>query len=278
LFVTRVAVSPGFFSTAGIRLLIGRDVTEQDDARSAPVAVVDETFARFFFGNANPVGRRVRAGNGPATEVVGVVASAKWGSPRDSRGFWYLPYRQASALMRNISLQIRTSGTAVAMETVVRKMMREVEPTLQIVQVQTVEAQLGDVLAQQRLVATLALLFGTAALALASVGLYGVISYMTARRRGEIGIRMAVGATRAHVVALILQQAAFVLGAGTVVGVALAFGLGRLLSSQLFGVGPNDATVYLASVTLSTVICLAASLGPAVRASRLDPLEALRLP
>jgi ABC-type antimicrobial peptide transport system permease subunit len=164
------------------------------------------------------------------------------------------------------------------METVVRKMMREVEPTLQIVQVQTVEAQLGDVLAQQRLVATLALLFGTAALALASVGLYGVISYMTARRRGEIGIRMAVGATRAHVVALILQQAAFVLGAGTVVGVALAFGLGRLLSSQLFGVGPNDAIVYLASVTLSTVICLAASLGPAVRASRLDPLEALRLP
>jgi predicted permease len=276
LFLTRVAVTPGFFSTAGIHLRLGRDVTEQDDGNSPSVAVVDETFAKFFFGTTAAVGRHFRSGTGPSTEIVGVASNAKWGSPRDNRGFWCVPYRQASSLMRNVSLQIRTSGNAAGMEGAVRRALRDVDPALQVVQVQTVEAQLGDVLAQQRLVALLAALFGMAALALASVGLYGVISYMAVRRRTEIGIRMAVGATRAQVIVLILRQAGFVLTVGTGVGVALAFALARLLSSQLFGVGPGDVAVYVASVAFSTFIGLAASLVPALRASRLDPLDALR--
>ena len=276
LFLTRVVVTPGFFSTSGIRLIGGRDVSDHDDAASAPVAVIDEVFARFFFGNTNPVGKRFRTGNGPFTEIVGVVGSAKWGSPQDTRGFWYLPYRQASSSMRTISIQVRTASRAAGMETIVRENLRSVDPQLQVVQVQTIEGQLRDVLAQRRLVAMLALLFGTAALALASVGLYGVISYMTARRRSEIGIRLAVGATRSQIIALILRQAGFVLAIGTVAGVALALVLARALSSQLFRVGATAVTVYAVAVILSAVIGLAACVGPALRASRVDPLEALR--
>jgi predicted permease len=279
LVVRSVLVTPGFFATIGTPLVAGRDFTEQDTADAPQVAIVNETLARFFFGNENPVGKRfnARGGAGFPIEIVGVVKDAKLGTPRDQRGAWYFPYPQDTRLLRlNWCIAVRTAGQPTMLATSVRQALTELDPNLPVLKVATVEGQLAHVLAQERLMALLAGFFGVLALLLACLGLYGVIAYAVARRTGEIGIRLALGATPASVLRMMLKESLWLVLAGIALGVPAALAVTRLISARLFGVSPTDPLTLALAVLLLLLVAALGALLPARRAARVDLLVALR--
>jgi len=274
-----LAISSGFFSTVGTPLLQGREFVERDTATSPQVAVVNETMARFFFGVENPVGKRFRSGGeeGFPIEIVGVVKDAKLGTVRDQRGAWYFPYRQNARLLRlNWCIAVRTSGPPAMAVAAVQRALREVEPNLPILRVNTVEGQLEHTLTQERLIAVLSGLFGVLALLLSCLGLYGLISYRVARRTSEIGIRLALGASPAGVLRLVLQESLLLVLAGIAVGLPAAVAVTRAFSSRLFGVGPTDPLTLAAGPCLMLAVAALAAFCPARRARSVDPMAALR--
>ncbi|HEV8253237.1 MAG TPA: ABC transporter permease, partial [Vicinamibacteria bacterium] len=271
-------VGPGYFSTMGMPLVAGREFDERDGPGAAKVAILNEVMARRFFKDANPVGRRIGFSRDGVTDiaVVGVVKEGKFSSLREEPlRFVYVPYAQRGHLS-DVTFYLRTAGEASALAEPARRLVRELDPTLPVFALKTMRAQVDESLFVERTVAVLSAAFGLLATALAAIGLYGVMSYTVARRTREIGIRVALGADRRAILALVLREVALMAALGIAVGLPFAWALGRLVRSQLYGLSPSDPlTVGAASLLLASVAILSGYL-PARRATRVDPLAALR--
>jgi predicted permease len=274
-------VSDGYFETMNIAMLAGRDVSELDTASGPKVLVVNEIFARRFFPNQNPLGRRVRTvaePNYPETvyEVVGVVKDTAYASLRDERPpIVYVPLAQHPNLQALKGIVLRVSGPLANVLPEVRRTVSLAYPDM-VMNVQPFETQIRDRLVRERVMAWLAGFFGALAAILATIGLYGVIAYIAAQRRQEIGIRLALGASRPQVVTLVLRETALMLLVGLGVGVLLAIAAARGVAAMLFGLSPHDAPTIVACVLLLAASGLAATAVPAIRAAHADPTDALR--
>jgi predicted permease len=274
------AVGPGFFDTMGIRLLLGRPIDRRDTEKSPKVAVVNEALARHFFGDINPIGRRFSLDEklDPARmyEIVGVVDNAKYDKLRSDPLVAYLPYSQMASMLGRMYFEVRTAGNPAAFIAAIRSTMHQIDPTLGLEELKTQTQQIAEDLTQERMFAELCSLFGLLALALAAIGLYGLLAYTVARRTNEIGIRMALGAQQRQVLYLVLRQSAGLVAAGVTLGLLAALATTRLIASELYGLKPTDPlTLGFATFFLLAVAGLAAYF-PARRATRVDPMVALR--
>jgi predicted permease len=274
-------VSPGYFETMGIPIITGRAFTPQDTATSQRVALVNETFVRRYLPGANPIGQSLRTSpepDYPSTiyEIVGVIPDTRY---NDLRGqtppMTFAPASQCPNQGPWTDVMIHSNLNSAAVAAAAKRLIAEKHPDV-ITQFSDFQKDIRDGLVEERLMAMLSGFFGLLAVLLAVVGLYGVISYIVAMRRNEIGIRMALGATRGNVVAIIVRQTLAVLALGVAVGVVLAVPAVRTASSLLFGVQPNDPLTFAAATALLFTIALVASALPARRASRVDPMVALR--
>jgi putative ABC transport system permease protein len=273
------AISPGYFRTLGVPLIAGREFTRADDGKTK-VVIVNQAFADHFLPGQNPIGRRMTPGAGtvkPDIEIVGVVGNTKHDSVREKQSprFFYLPYKQVNGL-RRVSMLVRTNGDTAALSNQIRALVREMDASLPVMKMQSMETQVEQTLSIDRLIAWLAAGFGGLAMLLAAVGLYGVIAYIASRRTVEIGIRMALGASRASIAWLVLREVALLLAAGVAIGIPGALAAGRFAESQLFQVHANNAPVIIGAAVVLSLAALAAGYVPARRAARLDPLRALR--
>jgi len=271
-------ISPGYFSTLGTPLLLGRDFTAADRLGSPKVAVVNESFAKHYFNDQNPLGRKFGYHHdGPGdVEIVGVAKDTKYDSLRnDHPRIVYVPYLQEAA-PGYISVDVRTAASPEAIVPAVRREIAKVDSNLAIFDLKTMEAQVSESLFAERLIATLCACFGALATILASVGLYGVTAFSVARRTREIGIRMALGAGRASVLAMILKEVAWMCLIGVALGIPLAIALSRYLVSQLYGVAPTDLPTLIVAALTMMCVSLTAGLLPARRAATVDPTIALR--
>jgi predicted permease len=273
-------IMPRFFETLGMRLLQGRDFSSRDSETAPRIVIINDVLARRFFVDQSPIGKRIGFGygsKGNELEIVGVVNSAIHITPRDpNRMMFYIPYRQDLQHLSSMCLAVRTSGNPRALARMVREELRKVAPNLPVLRVNSIEDQLDDVLVQERLIATLSGFFGVLAALLASLGLYGVMSYTAARRTREIGVRLALGATRTGVQRMVLKESLLLVMAGVAIGVPVTLAAARLVSARLFGVSAADTlTIAGASVLMIAVAGLAGYL-PARRASKVDPIVALR--
>jgi predicted permease len=275
-------VSDGYFTTLGATFIAGRDFGATEDPVSPKVAVVTEALARHFFaGNVNAaIGRQFAVQEGPSysapVTIVGVVKDMKYQSLRDSVSpTVFLSQAQNATLRGDVNVEVRVRGNAAAAIPSIRATLLQINPKFTL-QLNTLERQIDDSLTLQRTLAALSGFFGGLALLLATIGLYGIMAYGVARRRNEIGVRIALGAARGRVVRMVLGEVGRLVTLGVIVGLALALATTRIVKSFLFGVAPNDPlTLVLAAVSLLTVGFVAAVL-PATRAARLDPVEALR--
>jgi predicted permease len=274
-------VSPGYFATMGTPLLTGRDFAEQDRADGEPVAIVTETFARKFLNGENPIGRTVRedaAPNGlvPRYRIVGLVKDSKYGTLREEFApIVFLADAQDSDPRIYARYVIKSRLPLGSLVTSVKTAIADTSPEIGV-DFRPFQDILRDGLVRERLLATLAGFFGFLAAVLAMVGLYGVISYMVVRRRNEIGVRMAIGATRGDIVAMVLREAAVLLGIGVVIGAVLSVVAGSAASSMLFGMKATDPTALALAIVSLAAVAAAASFLPARRAATLDPVTALR--
>jgi predicted permease len=273
-------VTAGYFETMGIPVVLGRAFTAGDAGNAPRVALLNETAARFYFGGRNPVGVTIRFPFGkekPPFRIVGVVKDSRHNSLREEvPRLIYVPVFQAIDELHSLTLAVRTSGDPNNVAPTVTMEARTAGPDILIVDVATMASQVDQSLIEERLVSTLASFFGMLALLLASIGLYGTMSYSVARRTNEIGIRMALGASGTGVVRLILRDAILMIAAGMAIGVPAAMAGARYVRSELFGLRPADPlTLALACLALAAVALLAGYL-PARRASRVDPMAALR--
>lgn len=278
--VHNVSVSPDYFLTYGVPVKLGRVFTARDDSNAPKVAVMNETAVRFYFGNTNPIGARVtfpRGGDAVTYEIAGVVKDAKHSSLREEpQRFIYFPIAQSFDRIGRLALSVRTSTDPMGLVAAVTKEILRVRFTLLITNVSTLEKQVELSLMRERLVSSLSMAFGTLALFLACIGLYGILAYGVARRTNEIGIRMALGATRSGVTWLVLQEAAMLVVAGIVLGAPAVFALGTTAKSMLFGVEPIDLPALLGAVLPLLILAAIAGAVPALRAGRMDPMKALR--
>ena len=274
-------VSTGFFRNLQTPLVAGRDFEEHDTASSTPVAVVNQSFVAKFLPGANPLGRQFRILVGPGEpeqifQIVGVVKNSKYRSLRDEfEPTAFLTAAQEKEPGTRTKLIVRSHASIGPLLAALRKTILSGSPGISV-EFKVFKTQIAESLLRERLMAALSGFFGFLAAALASVGLYGVISYMVARRRAEIGIRMALGASRGDVVKLVAREVALLLGTGLLVGTALSIAFARTASALLYGLRPTDpATITFAALLLASVAA-AASFLPALRASRVDPMAALR--
>jgi putative ABC transport system permease protein len=273
-------IGPDFFTTMGIPLLGGREFTVADTAGSAKVAIINETMARRFFANRNPIGSHFAFGAGdrirPDIEIVGVVKDSKHATVREEkRPFAYLPYAQETNLGR-ITFYARTDQDVDAIAPSLRREVARRDNNLPIYNLKTLRQQADESLFADRFLTFLSICFGSLAAALAAIGLYGVMAYTVTRRMREIGIRIALGATQGRVAWLVLREVALLAGAGLLAGAPLAFALGRAAESLLFGIKAGDPLVFAAAGSLLTLVALFGGYLPARRAARVDPMVALR--
>jgi predicted permease len=276
--INRLVVAPNFFDVMGIPLKLGRGFSDNENNAKAPkVAIVNEAAAKKYFPEGSPIGRRF--GSSLETtgqlEVVGIVRDAKYDSVRDEvPPTMYVPFRQARMVMPVIA--VRTGGDPLAFVGAIRETVRAIDPNLPMVDVATQMENLEQRFAQEKVFAQAYTLFGVLALALAAVGLYGVMSYNVARRTNEIGIRLALGARREQVLVATMRESLMLVSIGAGIGIAVVLSASRFVASLLFGVPNNDAvSIALATAVLGVVAAIAAYL-PARRASRVDPMVALR--
>ncbi|MFY9724893.1 MAG: ABC transporter permease [Bryobacteraceae bacterium] len=268
-------VSPGFFATAGIPVLAGREFGEQDRENTPLVALVNQTFAHRFFGDENPIGRRFGDGR-RRYEIVGVVGDAKYGYVRERmRAMVFYPMWQARARASSV-LHVRTMAEPRALEPPIRREIQAIDNEVMISQIRTLPEVIRSQLREDRMFAALASFFALLALALGAIGIYGIVAYRAARRTAEIGVRMALGAQKSDVQWLIMRETLVLLAAGAAIGVPAALAAARLVKSQLFALDPWDpVTIVCASVVLFAAGALAGFL-PAQRAASVDPTVALR--
>ena len=273
-------VSTDYFSVMGIRVLEGRVFEERDRDGAPAVCIVDERFAKTHWPGASPLGKRLKFGSldskdNPWMEVVGQVAHVKnYGVDEESRVELYLPYLQNSA--NGLTLVVKTDNAAGVAADSMRAAMRAANPEIPLYQLRTLDALVAERSAQRRLAAQLITVFAAVALLLAAVGIYGVMSYAVAQRTQEIGIRMALGAGEEGILQMVLKNGATLAVVGVAIGLALAFGLARLISSMLFQTSAADPPTFSLVPLLLLAVALLACWLPARRASRVDPMVALR--
>ncbi len=274
-------VGPGYFSTLGVSVKLGREIRASDRAGAPDVCVINEAFARRFFDGRNPIGMRITVvGDGhqqTACQVVGVTTNARTSALRgDVEPRFFKSALQAPATMESPTFLIRTSTTPGPVLAAVRKSIERANPTLPILSAATLDERMVPLTAQALTTAQLAVAFGAVALALAAIGLYGVLSFGVARRTGEIAIRIALGAQSRGVIAMILRETVGLIVAGLALGGGLAYLASRLIGSRLYGVAPQDPLTIALATGLLLLVALSAAYLPAQRASRLDPMVALR--
>jgi putative ABC transport system permease protein len=275
----RWVATSDYFKTLGVPLIRGRYFEERDTAEASQVTIIDETLARKYFPNEDPVGKRITFQGGPNNpiwrEIVGIVGHVKHrGLDGESRVQYYMPYHQMAR--PNLFLVARTTGDPTAIAGSIRNAISSLDRDLPIFRVRTMEQYVADSMAQRRFSMFLLGMFAGIAALLAAVGLYGVMAYSVAQRTREIGIRMALGASRTDVVKMVVRQGMVLAGVGVGIGLIAAFVLTRLMEAFLFGVGARDLTIFgLIAAGLVAVAAVACFL-PARRATRVDPLVALR--
>jgi predicted permease len=285
-------VGPGYFRAMGIPVIRGREFDERDERNAPPagspgedgppyrVAVVNERFARQYFGDQDPIGRRFGFGTNPGRptpiEIVGVVGDSKYSDLREQVPrqlfFPYLQERTPSGF----TAYVRTTRPSEAAFAAARDVIRQLDPNLPIAATRTLEQQVNGALRRERLMASLSAVFGLLATLLAVVGLYGVMAYTVSRRTREIGVRIALGADGRDIRWMVLRESLVVTGVGIVLAAPFAWGLTRLVASQLYGVAALDPLTAAGAVALLTVVCLLAALLPSSRAARVQPTSALR--
>ena len=274
-------VGPNYFTHVGIPILLGRDIGPQDVASAEPVCVVNETFAKFYFGTANPIGRHV-TDEFPDTRktfvIVGVSRDARDHSLRREvfRRFYLSALQPLGDYPPSVNYEIRTYGDPTAVIQAARRAILSFDPTIPINSARTLDALLGDNLRQERMIAQLSTVFGGLALLLASIGLYGVLSYAVERRTNEIGIRMALGAERGRVIRMVLSENAVLIAIGLAIGIPASLACARFVQSRLFGLKPADPLTLSAALGIMIAVALVSGYLPARRASKVDPLVALR--
>jgi putative ABC transport system permease protein len=264
----------------GIPLLRGREIGVQDSAPAIRTAVINQAFARAYFPHTDPLGKHVRdtfPGNPGDTQIVGVVADAKFHSLREpSRPRIFIPIFNRLWEQAAVNYEIRTYGDPEAIGRALRKIVRETNPAFSPIEISTMSGLVDRSLGTDRLITELAGCFAGLALLLASVGLYGVMSYAVARRTNEIGIRMAMGAQKRDVLRLVLGHGSTLTLAGVGIGILGALGLSQFLRSLLFGIKPIDPMTFAIVSALLIGVALLASYIPARRAMKVDPIVALR--
>jgi len=274
--VNRLVISTNFFDVMGIPIVLGRALTDRDNASAPKVAVINEAAARKFFPNENPIGRRF--GSSPETsgtiEVVGVLRDAKYDSVRDAApATMYVPYPQTR--LNNAVFELRTAAAPSSVMGTVREAIRQIDPNLPVTDVSTQIEQVEKRFSQEKLFAQACTLFGVLALLVASVGLFGLMSYNVSRRTNEIGIRMALGAQRQDVLRLVLGESMLLVPGGIAAGLVIAVASSRLVKAQLFEMQPNDPMALVAALGMMIVVSAGAGYLPARRASKVDPMVAL---
>ena len=272
-----IAVGANYPQTMGMPVIAGRAISPNDRASTPPVAVVNASFARKHFAGGNAVGRRLQIRRGASHEIVGVVEDARFHSVRDSpTPTVFLALLQDSYLSSTCEVQLRTSGNADLMTETIRRAIADVDGRVEVGPVRSLRRQVLATFAPERTAAGFLVGFAVLALLVASVGLYGTVSYGLERRTSEIGLRIALGAARSDVVWLVARAIVIRLAAGLLIGALLARAAGSLVSARLFGVTPNDTlSLLVAAATLSVVVALA-TVRPLARAMRIDPMIALR--
>jgi predicted permease len=271
------SASPGYFRAMGIPLLAGREFTERDDAAAPKVVIVNDVFARYYFGTQNPLGHHLGHKRTELDcEIVGVVAANKHGNPREAASrYYYFPYAQDERLER-LTFYVRTGREGSPIGPQIRRLIQQLDANLPVSNMKSMKVRVEESVFAERLIALLAAAFGALATLLAAIGLYGVIAYTVARRTAEIGVRIALGASRGGVLWLVLREAGLLALAGIAIGVPAALALSRLVRSQLFGITAADPITFAAAGVLLAAIALLAGYLPGRRAARIDPISALR--
>ncbi len=286
-------ISPNYFATLGVPIVAGRDFNAQDtdqvrhwpdesgdDQWTSAKIMINETFAKKYFGGRNAVGMHLGFGSDPGTktdmEIIGVVKDIRYTTIRDEiQQQAYVPYI-ARRFVGGMTVYVRTASDAAALFPILRAKVRELDPNIPLYAMRTTEQQIDNLLTTDRLIASLSAVFGFLATLLAIIGLYGVMAYTVARRTREIGIRMALGAGQNGVIWMVMREVLMLVSIGVMIGVPTAWALSKLIETQLFGLkGRDPVTMAIAAIGLGLVACAAGYI-PAFRASRVDPLNALR--
>ena len=274
-------------------MIRGRGITDQDTATSRMVAVVNQTFVQKFFPKEDPIGKHFGVFDQKYAadfEIVGVVADAKYTNPQDKvRPMYFRPLTQwnkgvtepsaITAETRSLfvnSITVRFAGNPQDLESMARRTLTGINPDLTMIDFKSLDYQVAGNFNQERLIARLTILFGLLALILASVGLYGLTAYSVARRTGEIGVRMAMGANRRHVLFLVMRSALLQIAIGLAIGIPIALLGGHLMANQLYGVGKYDPLTMTLAVIVLAICAAIAGFVPARRASSIEPMNALR--
>jgi predicted permease len=269
-------VAPRYFETLGVPLIAGRDFSFHDTLESPRVVILSQTMTRVFFGDANPIGHRIRVGDNDVREVVGVVADSHYLEVRENvTPTIYLNSFQSQAPAGS-EFAIRTAVDPNAVAPAVSREIEHQVKGMAIAKVRALTSQVDSWIVQERLVAMLSSCFGGLALFIAAVGLYGVLSYTVARRTQEIGVRMALGAQPRDVVAMILKEIICLVCLGLALGIPLALVLGRFVADLLYGLTSTDPLTIVAGTMVMLIVTLLAGYVPARRASRVDPMVSLR--
>jgi len=275
--INRLVISPNFFEVMEIPILLGRGFTARDNEVAPKVVVINDAAAKKYFSNENPIGQRFGSSveNSSQLEIVGVIRDAKYDSVRDAAPpTMYVPYLQARAASAVIA--VRTAGDPASATGSVREAVRHVDLNLPMVDVSTQLEQVERRFQQEKIFAQAYTLFGGLALLLAAIGLFGLMSYSVARRTNEIGIRMALGAQRQDVLRLVMRESMILVVVGVIIGVAVAMGASHLVATLLFGLAATDALTIVSAIAVMVVVSALAGFLPARRASRVDPMVALR--
>jgi predicted permease len=269
-------IGPRFFDAMETRLLSGRQFNEPDNAAAEKVGIINELAARRFFPGENPIGQHILL-EGKPIRIVGVAENTKYLSLRDKGSpQLYLPYTQRPGEVHSLTFIIKMHPGAPSPNSAFRTLLHELAPDVPIGMTYTMEEQIDSSVGRERLMASLSIFFGTLALLLTSIGLYGILAYTVTRRTGEIGIRMALGAHRSNVVWLVLRGAITYVLAGIVIGTIAVLGASRVVAGLLYGIRPNDAGNLVAAIVALLLVTTLAALFPSLRASRVDPATSLR--
>ncbi|MBS1827162.1 MAG: ABC transporter permease [Acidobacteria bacterium] len=273
-------VGPGFFATMGTPLIGGREFTRRDSAGAPKVAIVNESFVKRFCQGRNPIGMRMGSDTGPQAkrdiEIVGVVKDSRYSDLNsEQRAVYYTPYRQDERL-GSLYFYVRTTIEPEQFAAIIRREVARLDPNVPVDRLRTMNAQIDESIFVQRLISTFAATFAGLATLLAAIGLYGVLAYTVTQRTREIGIRMALGANATEVRGLVLREVGLLLGIGVVIGAAGALAVGQLFESVIFGVKARDPFVLAGSVAVLSLVAILAGSLPARRATKIDPMVALR--
>ncbi len=278
--VSDIQIGPNFTETMGVPLLMGRDIGLQDTPNSPKVAVVTQSFAESYFHGENPIGRRATFEEDDKSdfEIVGVIGDAKYDSAKakaDRTVYRPILQVQDQQTFNNV-FELRTGGEPLNLAAEVRAAIAQVNDKLTVLNVNSLRVQTDDALQQERLIAQLVSFFGLLGLLLSCVGLYGIMAHAVVRRTNEIGIRLALGAERRNIIWMVLKESLLLVGIGLALGIPAAWGAAHLISSQLFGLNPSDPVSLLTAAVLLTAVAALAGYLPARKASRVNPLTALR--